>query len=91
MILHMTIKRQYFDEIKAGVKKKEYREVKPFWDKKLKGKKYTHILFQNGYRSDSPRIMVEYKGYNVEEITHPFFNNITLNVYAIDLGGVNVI
>ena len=32
-ILHLTLKKQYFDDIIAGEKKEEYREVKPYWAK----------------------------------------------------------
>jgi len=30
-ILHIPIKKKWFDMIKAGVKLEEYREIKPFW------------------------------------------------------------
>lgn len=33
--LHLTLKKQYFDEILAGVKTEEYRQVKPYWNKRL--------------------------------------------------------
>lgn len=32
-----TIKREWLAEIIAGTKKIEYREVKPYWTKRLKG------------------------------------------------------
>lgn len=30
-ILHLTLKKQWFDMIKSGEKKEEYREVKEYW------------------------------------------------------------
>ncbi|MBS9773826.1 MAG: ASCH domain-containing protein [Tenacibaculum sp.] len=33
--LHLTIKKQWFDLIKLGKKKEEYREIKPYWSKRL--------------------------------------------------------
>ena len=33
--LTLSLKRKWFDMIKAGVKKEEYREIKPFWEKRL--------------------------------------------------------
>lgn len=34
-ILTLTLKRKWFDLIKSGVKLEEYREIKPFWEKRL--------------------------------------------------------
>jgi hypothetical protein len=34
-ILHLTLKKKYFDMIASGVKKEEYREVKPYWISRL--------------------------------------------------------
>lgn len=75
--------------IVAGEKTEEYREIKPYWIKRLVNQNsdrgfigldehgiksviygeleyipYTHILFINGYRKDSPRIEKE-----IERIT----------------------
>ena len=33
--LTLPLKKKWFDLIKAGVKKEEYREIKPFWEKRL--------------------------------------------------------
>lgn len=33
--LHLTLKKQYFDEILAGAKTEEYREFKLYWMKRL--------------------------------------------------------
>ena len=83
--LFMTIKRQYFDEIKAGTKTEEYRLVKPHWVNKLVGKEYTHIIFQNGYSRNAPRIEAEYLGYEVKNIKHEFFGNEDVSVFALKL------
>ena len=82
-VLTLTISKQWFDMIVAGKKTEEYREIKPYWIKRLTtnceveydvavetycGKvlyrPYTHVLFINGYRKDSPRIEKE-----IESIT----------------------
>lgn len=82
-VLHLSVKKQWFDMISAGEKTEEYREIKPYWIKRLTtncevaydvaaetycGKvlyrPYTHVLFINGYRKDSPRIEKE-----IESIT----------------------
>lgn len=34
-ILHLTLKKKWFDMILSGEKKEEYREIKPYWCKRL--------------------------------------------------------
>jgi hypothetical protein len=34
-ILHLTLKKKWFDMILSGEKKEEYREIKPYWDKRF--------------------------------------------------------
>lgn len=34
-MLALPIKKQWFDMIKSGEKKEEYREIKPYWTKRL--------------------------------------------------------
>lgn len=34
-ILHLSLKKQWFDMIKSGEKKEEYRDITPFWSKRL--------------------------------------------------------
>ena len=61
-ILHLTLKKKWFDMIASGVKKEEYREMKPYWHKRLRNKSYDVIRFRNGYAKNSPTLTVEYKG-----------------------------
>lgn len=34
-ILHLVLKKKWFDLIASGVKTEEYRDVKPYWEKRL--------------------------------------------------------
>lgn len=34
-VLHLTLKKKWFDMIASGEKKEEYREVKPYWISRL--------------------------------------------------------
>lgn len=34
-ILHLTLKKKWFDMIASGEKKEEYREIKPYWVSRL--------------------------------------------------------
>ena len=83
-VLTLTVSKQWFDMIVACEKTEEYREIKPYWIKRLTtnceveydvaletycGKvlyrPYTHVLFINGYRKDSPRIEKEIKSITI--------------------------
>ena len=59
-ILHLTLKKKWFDMIASGEKREEYREMKPYWHKRL-NKKYDVIKFRNGYSKDAPTVIVELK------------------------------
>lgn len=62
-ILHLTLKKQWFDMIASGQKKEEYREIKPYWEKRLIiGTHFDAVSFRNGYSKDAPKMLVECKG-----------------------------
>ena len=61
-ILHLTLKKKWFDLIASGEKKHEYREDKPYWKTRLVGKEFDIIRFRNGYSKDSPVMDVEFRG-----------------------------
>ena len=54
--LHLTLKRKWFDMIASGEKTEEYREIKPYWEKRLE-KDYEYIEFRNGYGKSVPVCM----------------------------------
>ena len=47
-VLHLVLKRKYFERIHNKTKKTEYRDFTPYWQKRIEGKHYTHIKFQLG-------------------------------------------
>lgn len=61
MNLHLTLKKNWFDLILLGEKKEEYREIKPYWEKRLMGKKYDRIIFRNGYATNAPQFTIKLK------------------------------
>jgi len=104
-ILHLTLKKKWFDLIKEGKKKEEYREIKPYWEKRLCEKieigtgdnvgriryipkKFDEIHFRNGYKPDSPYMVVEWKGLlmnvNIDDFKEGDFDMC----FAIQLGKV---
>jgi hypothetical protein len=72
-VLKLTLSRKWFEMIASGEKKEEYRELKPYWHRRLsnhwckaekaKGngglKSFSMVRFRNGYQSDSPTMEVE--------------------------------
>lgn len=34
-ILHLPLKKEWYEMIESGVKTEEYREIKPYWEKRL--------------------------------------------------------
>lgn len=60
-VLYLTLKKKWFDMIASGVKREEYREMKPYWHKRLNNKSYDIIHFRNGYSKTAPVIVVELK------------------------------
>jgi hypothetical protein len=62
MTLHLTLKKKWFDMIASGEKKEEYRDIKPYWEVRLRARKYDTITFRNGYAKDAPTITVKLTG-----------------------------
>ena len=48
-MLHLNLKGEYFHEVKAGTKPKEYRLCTPYWSKRLVGRQYDGILVKHAY------------------------------------------
>lgn len=60
--LHLTLKKKWFDLIKSGQKTEEYREIKPYWDRRLiAGKSFDTVTFKNGYSKNAPAFTIELK------------------------------
>lgn len=76
--LKIIIKKQFFDLIKQGKKKKEYRKVSKFWVSRLYDykkedfKQYDYIEFINGYSKNARRLIVEFKGIILDKKNHEF-------------------
>ena len=74
--LNLTLKGKWFDMILSGVKKEEYRDIKPYWIDRLtfidpntldgqEFKNFTHIKFTNGYGYHRPSFTIECKGIDI--------------------------
>jgi len=61
-VLYLTLHKKWFDMIAGCEKTEEYRDRKPYWIKRLRGKRFDVIHFRNGYRPTSRIMMVECLG-----------------------------
>jgi hypothetical protein len=61
-ILILSLYRGWFDLILSGDKIIEYREIKPFWEKRFAKNTYEYIRFINGYGKLRPSFLIELKG-----------------------------
>lgn len=91
-ILHLILKKKWFDMILSGEKKEEYREIKPYWTKRFfnkdgSTKDYNIIRFKNGYNPDSPMFDIDFKGIRIGK-GKPEWGGDEYNVYIISLGDI---
>src|SRR6186713_2284017 len=70
-ILHLTLKKKWFDMIASGEKKEEYRDHKPYWMQRLVKdgyhftqtcKDYDIVRFKHGYEKGCAEMDVECLG-----------------------------
>ena len=80
-MLILPIKKKWFDMIRSGEKKEEYREIKPYWTSRFNNMKFAEfkiiddevtflIVFRNGYSIFSPELKCRCslrKGHGKEE------------------------
>lgn len=61
--LHLNLHKKWFEMIISGIKKEEYREIKPFWNIVfLSGKEFKTITFSNGYAKNRRQFTIEFLG-----------------------------
>jgi len=88
-VLHCVLKKQWFEKIKSGEKTHEYREVKPYWCKRV-GRFFKNetdkIRFTLGMTSEPEKTMV----FEIKAIDIKWGKNTDLAidkpVYDIELG-----
>jgi hypothetical protein len=60
-LLTLNLHRAFFCEVLDDSKKVEYRQRTAFWERRLSGRKYTHVRFRNGYLKNAPEVIVVLK------------------------------
>src|SRR6056300_1328403 len=92
-ILHLTLKKSWFELMVSGEKTTEFRKPSDCIKQRLVDKEYELVRFVNGYGSDKPFFVDKYLGYKVakkdEEIP---FKKETIGIkkgdYKIFLGKI---
>lgn len=86
--LILPLKRIYFEQIRSGEKKEEFRLCTPYWEKRLVGRSYDRLVLTLGYpaKDDAERrLVLPWKGFVKRQITHPHFGDMPVDVFAIDV------
>lgn len=73
-VLHLTIKKEYFDMIKSGIKLSEYREIKIYWIRRLLDKELFESVdnFMAWFKNPPEHITLEHVRI---QFTHIHFYN----------------
>lgn len=93
--LTLILKGEYFDAIRDGTKLREYRLITPYWEKRLRDANgdqivYSEIELCKGYAKKgdaSRRLVLPFRGWRTEVITHPHFGDRPVEVFSIDVSG----
>ena len=69
--LHLNLHSKWFKMILLGAKKEEYRELKPYWAKRLVNedgtfKEFSSVTFSNGYSKNRPQMVFEIKEIKID-------------------------
>ena len=83
-VLHLIVKRKWFNLIKSGKKTTEYRRICPHWESRLIDKngriiQFDEVHFTNGYHGNSPKVKCVWKGMKINKRT---------GCFEIKLGGL---
>ncbi len=92
-VLHLTLKRKWFDMILRGKKKEEYRDIKNHWfvrlvDKQGEFKPFEVVRFSLGYAADGSKIDVECLGIRLGEPNPEWSEPNAAYCYIIKLGRI---
>jgi len=72
-ILDLPLKAKWYDMQESGEKTEEYREIKPFWSKRLIGLDKPLFSHRNGYQTCNPKGYTHVRfryGYTNRTFTH---------------------
>ena len=80
-VLKLPVNTNWYNLILFGELTHDYREIKPFWTKRLEDKEYDIVEFYHRFKKDIPPIR-----YKFEWIKKGRFVNYDMDVYIIKFG-----
>lgn len=86
--LRIAVRKEYFDQIKTGIKTFEYRVKSHYWLQRLSGRSYDEVMITLGYpAADETDKMLTFpwRGFECQTITHKEFGDKSVDVFAIKL------
>lgn len=87
-VLHLILKKRWFDMIASGEKLEEYREIKPFWDARFKEKDFDVIQLRNGYAKHAPIMIVDFLGMEIGRGKKKWGGGGDKDLYVLRLGKI---
>jgi hypothetical protein len=94
-VLVLSVKKKWFDLIKSGEKKEEYRKLNEYWKKRLGFKagyykNFKFIEFRNGYGFNVPKFKVELLSIQVQTPNPKWIDNSINfeNCFVLQLGAI---
>jgi len=88
--LTLALNGVYFDQVRSGEKREEFRLQTPYWRKRLEGRTYENVVLTRGYPAAadlSRRLTIPWRGFREVTITHPHFGPDPVFVFAINVSG----
>ena len=87
--LTLRVRRKYFEQMKSGEKKHEYRKITPYYTARLANPNLKTVEITIGYpspeREPEKFLLFKWDGYGTTTITHEEFGNTPEEVYDIFL------
>lgn len=83
--LFLILKGKYFNKIKNGEKKSEYRLLTEYWLTRLTSKEYEYVTFQLGYAANAERIVRRIIDIKISTIESELFGGNPVDVFEIVL------
>ncbi len=80
-VLDLVLTHHWYDKISTGQKRHEYREIKPYWTRRLFAKSYDTVRFRRGYTSTT----MDFELMSIEETAEPNDLN-SPRCYCLTLG-----
>lgn len=93
-ILYLTLKTEWYNLIESGIKTEEYREIKPYWIKRLCTKETLSNLNLDSFYNDKNALstlfsmnIIQFKNFNKVKFTYGYTKkSMTFEVINITIG-----